>query len=162
VYSVDQVCKFSWQTLYDTECRFDYPRPPSPHKLIATPILNNPTDQVLKTLKSKAQEIMTKVNVALQGDVDENQSLEDYPCLIDATMDDYPWALSISTCGSKVVLKRTLAEQFVNKYNPQYLLAWNANMDIQFCFDTYAVINYICDYYTKDDSGMTEVWTAAL
>jgi hypothetical protein len=105
---------------------------------------------------------MTKVKVALQGDVDVNQLLEDFLNLLDVTMDDYLWAWSISTRASKVVLKRTLAERFVNNYNPQYLLAWNANMDIQFCFDTYTVITYICDYYAKDDSGMTEVLTAAL
>jgi hypothetical protein len=157
VHNHSKTCK-----KYDTECRFDYPHPPSPHTLIATPILDDPTDQVLKSLKSKAREIMTKVKIALQGDVDDNQSLEDFLSLLDVTMNDYLWALSISTRGSKVVLKRTLAERFVNNYNPQYLLAWNANMDIQFCFDTYAVITYICDYYAKDDSGMTEVLTAAL
>jgi hypothetical protein len=58
VHNHSKTCK-----KYDTECRFEYPHPPSPHTVIATYILDDPTDQVLKTLKSKAREIMTKVKL---------------------------------------------------------------------------------------------------
>ena len=30
------------------------------------------------------------------------------------------------------------------------------NIDLQFCTDVYAVVTYICDYYSKDETGMTQ------
>ena len=34
--------------------------------------------------------------------------------------------------------------------------AWQANLDIQFCLDSYAVVTYITDYLTKGDAGITK------
>jgi hypothetical protein len=45
----------------------------------------------------------------------------------------------------------------VNTYNPEWISAWNGNMDIQLCFDFFAVITYISDYYSKDDSGIMKL-----
>ena len=42
---------------------------------------------------------------------------------------------------------------WVNNYNPEWILAWNGNMDIQLCLDFYAICTYITDYYTKDETG---------
>ena len=52
-------------------------------------------------------------------------------------------------------MKRNFEELYINNYNAQWLEAWDANLDLQFCCDTYAVITYICDYYSKDETGMT-------
>ena len=51
------------------------------------------------------------------------------------------------------MLKRTPQEMWVNNYNSEWINAWNANMDISVCLDFYAIITYITDYYTKDESG---------
>ena len=40
--------------------------------------------------------------------------------------------------------------------------AWNGNMDIQLCLDFFAVITYISDYYSKDDSGTMQLLIDAL
>ena len=40
--------------------------------------------------------------------------------------------------------------------------AWKANIDIQFCMDSYAVITYISDYMTKGDAGLTKELRKAL
>ena len=42
---------------------------------------------------------------------------------------------------------------WVNNYNPEWIRAWNGNMDIQLCLDFFAICTYITDYYTKDESG---------
>ena len=55
--------------------------------------------------------------------------------------------------GVSVVLQRDIDELYINNYNPEWLRAWNANMDIQVCFDFFAVITYITEYFTKDESG---------
>ena len=35
-------------------------------------------------------------------------------------------------------------------------------MDIQFCLDAYAIVTYVCDYWSKDETGMTEFLKQAL
>ena len=35
-------------------------------------------------------------------------------------------------------------------------------MDLQFCMDAYAVVTYVCDYWSKDETGMTEFLKKAL
>ena len=54
-----------------------------------------------------------------------------------------------------VVLKRTLKERNVNNFNKEWMLAWRANLDIQFCYDAFAVVTYITDYLSKGDKGFT-------
>ena len=53
-----------------------------------------------------------------------------------------------------MVLKRTPQEIYINNYNPEWIKAWNGNIDLQVCLDHFAVITYITDYYMKDESGM--------
>ena len=65
----------------------------------------------------------------------------------------YEEALGVSKTGYKIIHKRDIDECYVNNYNPEWILNWNANMDLQLCLDYYAVITYISDYYSKDDSG---------
>ena len=50
----------------------------------------------------------------------------------------------------------------VNTYNPEWVSSWNGNMDIQLCLDFFAVITYISDYYSKDDSGTMDILFNAL
>ena len=66
----------------------------------------------------------------------------------------YEDALSCSTAGYSIIIERDIDEIFINSYNPEWARAWNGNTDIQLCLDYFAVITYITDYYTKDDSGM--------
>ena len=65
----------------------------------------------------------------------------------------YEEALGVSKHGYKIVHKRDIDECYVNNYNPEWLISWNSNMDLQLCLDYHAVITYISDYYSKDDSG---------
>ena len=58
--------------------------------------------------------------------------------------------------GSTVLLQRDIDEIYINNYNPEWLLAWNANLDIQPVLDYFAVITYVTDYWAKPDQGITE------
>ena len=55
--------------------------------------------------------------------------------------------------GMIIVLARDIDEIYINNYNPEWLLAWDGNIDIQPCFDFFGVITYITEYFTKDESG---------
>ena len=70
---------------------------------------------------------------------------------------NYEDALSYSfKKGYAVNIKRDVDEIFTNTYNPLWLQAWNANMDMQICLDFFAVITYITDYYMKDETGVVK------
>ena len=68
-------------------------------------------------------------------------------------IDEYEEALSVSDVGYRIILERDVDEIYVNNYNDEWIIRWDGNIDISFCFDFYAVITYISDYYGKDDSG---------
>ena len=77
--------------------------------------------------------------------------------------EDYLQALRESCMkGIAVILQRDIDEIFINNYNPEWILAWDGNIDIQPCFDFFAVITYITEYYTKDDSGTMDLLLKAL
>ena len=69
----------------------------------------------------------------------------------------YQAALEYSSSGYKIVMARDIDELWVNSYNPEITRAWNGNTDFQICLDFYAIITYITEYYTKDDSGVVKV-----
>ena len=45
----------------------------------------------------------------------------------------YEEALKTSTGGYSVILKRYPCDAFVNNYNPEWIYAWDGNMDLQIC-----------------------------
>ena len=58
--------------------------------------------------------------------------------------------------GSTVLLKRDIDETRVNNYNPEWVIPWDANHDIQPVLDFFAVITYVTDYWAKPDEGITQ------
>ena len=64
--------------------------------------------------------------------------------------------------GCKMYLKRDIDEIFINNYNPEWLEAWDSNIDISIVSDFYGAITYITDYWTKDSSGLTDILTTAV
>ena len=56
-----------------------------------------------------------------------------------------------------VVLKRRPADIFTNNFNKKLLKLHQANEDIQFITDEYAVAEYICNYVTKNESGLSSL-----
>ena len=155
-------------------CRFNYPRLPSNRTLISNPPCEIELGKTkCDEIKHDAKEILKKVKKQLSDMTDEElhkSSLEKVLELVNEQLDEdekissdkYHEALSISERGKTVVLKRKPNEMWVNNYNPHFMKAWKANIDIQFCLDTYAVITYITDYLTKGDAGLTKELRKAL
>ena len=69
----------------------------------------------------------------------------------------YEAALAYSPSGFSVVMARDIDELYTNSYNPEIARAWNGNTDFQICLDFYAIITYITEYYTKDDTGVVKI-----
>ena len=54
-----------------------------------------------------------------------------------------------------LILRRGTSDIFTNNYNKKLIRIHQANQDIQFITDEYAVAEYICNYLTKNEAGMS-------
>lgn len=149
----------------NVSCRFNFPRLPSDETLIAKPLIQgiDQTDEDFNKVKKNHKKILVAAKQVLEALNEEevktlNNDLHKFIEKVHdleqtCTYDTYKAALKVSGKGMTVVLKRDIDEMWVNNYNPHYLMAWQANMDIQLCLDSYSVITYITDYITKADAG---------
>ena len=130
-------------------CHFHFPQPPSPITLIA----KSDTDpDKLKT----AQKTLSKVRKALvEGDT--NVGLEELLDSAGVEHDSYMDALHTSSKGNTVVLKRSPDESKINNYNSAVMMAWQANMDIQYVMNAYACVMYVASYIMKTERSMGEL-----
>ena len=165
VKKVQRHCHTKSCQKYKTKCRFNFPRFPSNRTFIAKPLPSDLTKEEKKKKLEKARNTLERVRDELESKTEkylEDNTIEDLLASLKISEVDYYNALKISEKGKVVILKRELDEIYINNYNPLYLTAWQGNIDIQFCLDTYGVVTYITDYLSKDESGLTEVLQAAL
>ena len=50
------------------------------------------------------------------------------------------------------VFKRAVGEEWVNAYNPQLLLAWKANIDVQMVGSVFGAVQYVVSYICKKET----------
>ena len=73
----------------------------------------------------------------------------------------YENALSPSIKGNGAILmKRETKDVLTNYFNPHIMKVHEANPDLQVVSDPYAYAEYICDYLTKGETGMSKVLQA--
>ena len=128
------------------KCRFNFPQPPSSKTLIAKP----------DTANNSALETLGKVRKLLVN-VKTDVSLDELLSLANITSKEYHNALSVSNRGDTIVLKRDPCDCNINNYNPAVMLAWQANMDIQYIVNAYACIMYVASYIMKTERSMGEL-----
>ena len=151
-----------------SKCRFNFPRLPSNKTIIAGPLPSDMSeedrDKELAEAKDTLEFVKDQLSEITDEEIDERfeNNLEIFLKKIDIDIKKYEKALRISQRGKIVIMKRTLKERNVNNYNKEWMKAWRGNLDIQFCYDSYAVVTYITDYFSKPDAGMTAVLKKAL
>lgn len=128
-------------------CRFKFPHPPSETTLIAESV-NKSTDSIT---------VLTHVRKVLVDSHDDDPTLHELLDKANVSIDDYVSALEVSNKGSVVILKRKPNECNVNNYNPSVMLAWQANMDIQYVLNAYACVMYVASYMMKTEKAMGEL-----
>lgn len=84
-------------------------------------------------------------------------SLDDVLNKANVSHDQYLSALEVSTKGNVLVLKRRPKECNINNYNAPVMLAWQANMDIQYVLNAYACVMYVASYMMKTEKAMGEL-----
>ena len=163
---------------YGSKCRFLYPKYPFHRTIIAVPIegmKNKEKKEKLKKYKAtlkKVGEVLDNADIVDEiierighsewephevYQVNKKKRILALLEKADVTLEDYEEALSYTDVGYKVVQERDLTEIFINSYNIEWIRAWDGNMDMQPCLDYHAVITYISDYFSKDDTGLMEL-----
>ena len=153
-------------------CRFGYPKYPMWKTVISMPRNEekNKVDKYTETLNRvkillETPEVMDDIMSRYQKDKETKKEYEinrkkrilELLEIANVTEEEYIEALKYSKAGYSVILKRDLDEIYINSYNPEWLEAWDGNIDIQPCFDYYAVLTYITEYFCKTDSTIQEL-----
>ncbi|XP_022312092.2 uncharacterized protein LOC111117320 [Crassostrea virginica] len=133
-----------------TECRFNFPRPPSECTFISRTVeedLENSNDE--KMNNSQAKDILLKVWNEVLDDVNASKTTEEIFSNINLTQNLYETAHRILASKATTILKRNPIDMWTNQYNPCLLKSWDANMDIQYVLDPFSCIVYIISYISK-------------
>nr|XP_022298213.1 uncharacterized protein LOC111107339 [Crassostrea virginica] len=141
-----------------SECRFNFPRPPSVNTFINSPqeegvSENDPEVIDLKQEQLLAKQILLSVWNEVQ-DLDDSKTTEDIFNNINLTQEQYEEAHKSLAKKRSIVLQRNPDELWINQYNPCLLKCWDANMDIQFVLDPFSCIVYIVSYISKSEKEM--------
>ena len=173
---------------YMTTCRFNFPKLPSYKTVIARPADKSCTQEEKSALEKKYNKILKKVKECLdkknimddilvkypkQEEQTVSQAIEGRRQRINALLDmaglvsdedkqQYQKALEFSCAGYSIIYARDIDEVWVNSFNPEITRAWNGNTDFQIVLDYYAIITYIFEYFTKDDTGVLQILITTL
>ncbi len=145
-----QVHKHSSYCRRNGRCRFGKPDPPSKVTLIT----RKPSGDDEKKLKS-AQKLLQKVMTYLL--IDPDMEFEELLYRAETNEEEYFNALQIGASGHRIILKRDPEDVYVNPYNPDVLINWEANVDIQYVLDPYSCVQYLMDYMMKSEKAMGEL-----
>ncbi|XP_062606605.1 uncharacterized protein LOC134268370 [Saccostrea cucullata] len=142
-----------------TECRFNFPRPPSEKTFITKQYeeeddISDDDDDDGVLSKSQAKDILLSVWNEVLEDVNALKTTEEIFSNIHLTQDLYEIAHKILSTKTSTVLRRNPDEMWTNQYNPCLLRCWDANMDIQYVLDPFSCIVYIISYISKSEREM--------
>ncbi|XP_061170933.1 uncharacterized protein LOC133180419 [Saccostrea echinata] len=137
-----------------TECRFNFPRPPSECTFISRQLEQNVDESSSELGSVQAKEILLKVWNEVMDDAKAFKTTEEIFSNINLSQDLYEKAHRVLASKTLTVLKRNPTEMWTNQYNPCLLKSWDANMDIQYVLDPFSCIVYIISYISKSEREM--------
>ena len=163
---------------YEDKCRYGFPKFPLKETLVVDKNeFNEEVEEANQTPSQNYTKILSDIEDVLNDEVvimvilkryPKGNTEEEYDANRSKRIDDlleiaggisyeiYIMAIKKTrTHGSTILLQRDLDEIFVNHYNPEWLVAWNSNLDIQPVMDYFAIITYVTDYWAKADQGVT-------
>lgn len=131
-------------------CRFGIPLPMMPETMILYSL------DIEERVKSNKKFVVGKLNYEIirkfmnelykhPRDITFEQALVE----LKMSQADYIYAIKTSLKSAKIFLKRGSMDVGINGYHRDILNLWEANMDIQFVLDEFAVAAYILNYMNK-------------
>lgn len=134
-------------------CRFDLPRFPMKKTLLRTSLnLLDFSKASIDVYRSKGYEIKKHLDLYKY---EKKASVKDLLQKLSITYIEYTLRVCATLKADKIFLKRSPYECRINSYNKDLLNSWQANMEIQFCLDPWAVVNYIVKYMCKGQRGIS-------
>ena len=113
-------------------CRFNFPQPPMRDTVILYPLEDDIPASQKEKHKGEFRKLHEKLNDMKDG---EDISFDDLLEKLGVCEENYILAIRASLVTATVFLKRDPNELRINNYNKSCLLAWRANMDVQYVLD---------------------------
>ena len=138
-------------------CRFGFPLPPMRITRVLELLDPNEDNEIYKQNFLKIQNKLKDM-----GDgKDVTQTFNEFIEELGMTEEEYIKSIQSSLKSPKVFLKRKPSEIRINPYMKGLLHCWQANHDIQYILDGYAVAVYIIAYTCKSQKGMSALLDTA-
>ena len=148
---------------YGTNCRYGFPRLPSSKTILAKPLPDDMDPTERKAILESAKQLLGAAKDLLESeDLNEDMSFEEFLKALNTTEKEYHNAIGTMAKGYQLVLKRSVKDRYINTFCPEWLKVWDANTDVQLALDPYAIITYVVNYVSKDETGMTQCLKEAL
>ena len=132
-------------------CQFGFAKPPSLKTMIAHPPAENDDDSI-----SSAKQILEAVQMTLANVDCNNTSIQELCTQIGISTDTYMAALSLSTKGPNVILKRNPCDIFINPSDSEIVQLWGGNVYLQYIINEIAAVMYVCSYMAKGEKAVGE------
>jgi hypothetical protein len=155
---------------YDDTCRFHKPTFPMKKTTIfpgvsttddseSDEVNEKDNPELLKKVKELLDDketiktIMEKYNKVEESEeeyeTNRSKRIDELLKIAGATYQEYSDAIECSVKqGHMILLERDIDEVYINAFNPEWLEAWGGNIDLQPCFDYFAVIT--CNFTRSD------------
>ena len=141
----------------NTVCRFGFPKFPMHSTQILEPLVCDPIQQ--KEHEQNHSRIKSALVAMKAGD--DTLTVDQFLQNLNLTHDDYILALRSSLKTATVFLRRSPGELRINSYNPDCMLAWRANHDVQYILDVFSCAAYVTSYVAKTERGMSDLLRSA-
>ena len=133
-------------------CRFGFPLSPMKETLILEPYDTQTDKKEQKVHKQNYEKVLKVISSSPKDeDTDFDQFLE--KCGL--TYDKYINSVRSSLKKKQILLKRAVKDTRINAHNFHILRIWQANTDLKYVLDPWAVCVYIASYMMKSQRGMS-------
>ena len=134
-------------------CRFGFPKPPIDKTCVLEPFTCEEQEDC-----ERGKELWLNVKRFLNNyglGTETRDTFKDMLEQLNMSYDDYIIAVWSTIVRPQFFPKRRPSEIRINNYMCNCLHIWRANHDIQLCLSPYVMIEYMCNYVTKGQKGMS-------
>ena len=139
-------------------CRYGFPKQPALRTFVASNQNVHQSDSLCENSEKEkdAKLLLMKVWNALETlDSSQCPTFSEVLSNLEITNEQYEESVNRLSQREKLVIRRAPNKRWINVYNPDLLLAWNANMDFQPVLDPYTCVCYILSYISKAEHAMS-------
>ncbi|XP_065214928.1 uncharacterized protein LOC135841724 [Planococcus citri] len=137
-------------------CRFNIPYMPMPETRILEPLPKDFDKELKKNYIKKYNKIRHYLNSVFRQPPDD--TIEEFFSKNEIMdINEYIMIIRSSLHTTTVFLKRLPRQMKINGYNKDILELHQANIDVQFITDTYACVQYVCNYINKSTKGISKL-----